>query len=143
MTSNELHLLLVEDDAVDILNVQRSFRKLNLLNPMHVAYDGLEALALLRGTETTPPIPFPTLILLDINMPRMNGLEFLRELRSDQRLQHLSVVVFTTSDEEKDIIEAYNFHVAGYILKPVVPEKFFEVMIAIEKYWRLCENVTS
>lgn len=76
-------------------------------------------------------------------MPRMNGLEFLRELRSDQRLQHLSVVVFTTSDEEKDIIEAYNFHVAGYILKPVVPEKFFEVMIAIEKYWRLCENVTS
>lgn len=59
MTSNELHLLLVEDDAVDILNVQRSFRKLNLLNPMHVAYDGLEALALLRGTETTPPIPLP------------------------------------------------------------------------------------
>ncbi|AIF53502.1 response regulator [Pelosinus sp. UFO1] len=143
MTSKELHLLLVEDDAVDILNVQRSFRKMNLLNPMHVAYDGLEALALLRGTETAPPIPFPTLILLDINMPRMNGLEFLRELRSDQRLQHLSVVVFTTSDEEKDIIEAYNFHVAGYILKPVVPEKFFEVMIAIEKYWSLCENITS
>lgn len=143
MNSKELHLLLVEDDAVDILNIQRSFRKLNLLNPIHVAYDGLEALALLRGTETAPPIPFPTLILLDINMPRMNGLEFLRELRSDQQLQHLSVVVLTTSDEEKDIIEAYNFHVAGYILKPVVPEKFFEVMIAIEKYWRLCENVTS
>lgn len=143
MPNTELHLLLIEDDDVDILNVKRSLRQLNLLNPIHIACDGIEALALLRGTEATPPIPTPTLILLDINMPRMNGLEFLRELRADQRLQHLSVVVLTTSDEEKDIIEAYKFHVAGYILKPILPEKFFEVMVAIEKYWRLCENITS
>ncbi|WP_378951500.1 response regulator [Pelosinus sp. sgz500959] len=143
MANKELHLLLVEDDDIDILNVKRSLRKLNLLNPIHVAHDGLEALYLLRGTETTPPIPSPTLILLDINMPRMNGLEFLREIRSDQQLHHLSVVVLTTSDEERDIVEAYQFHVAGYILKPVLPEKFFEVMVAIEKYWKLCEKTTS
>lgn len=143
MPNIELQLLLVEDDVVDILNVKKSLQKLNLLNPIHIACDGLEALALLRGTETTPAIPLPTLILLDINMPRMNGLEFLRELRSDQRLQHLSVVVLTTSDEEKDIVEAYNFHVAGYILKPVLPDQFFEVMVTIKKYWSLCENITS
>ena len=127
---------------MDILNVKRSLRKLNLLNPIHTACDGLEALDLLRGTDTIPPIPSPTLILLDINMPRMNGLEFLREIRSDQKLQHLSVVVLTTSDEERDIVEAYNFHVAGYILKPVQPEKFFETIVAIENYWRLCETIT-
>ena len=132
----------MEDDDVDILNVKRSLRKLNLLNPIHTACDGLEALDLLRGTDTIPPIPSPTLILLDINMPRMNGLEFLREIRSDQKLQHLSVVVLTTSDEERDIVEAYNFHVAGYILKPVQPEKFFETIVAMEHYWRLCETIT-
>lgn len=142
MANKELDLLLVEDDDVDIINVKRSFKKLNLLNPIHTACDGLEALSLLRGTETTPPIPIPTLILLDINMPRMNGLEFLRELRSDQRLRNLRVVILTTSDEEKDIIEAYKFHVVGYILKPVLPEKFFEAIVAIENYWRLCENIT-
>lgn len=142
MSNKELQILLIEDDKVDILNVKRSLQKLNLLNPIHIACDGLEALDLLRGTENTPPIPAPTLILLDINMPRMNGLEFLREIRSDQKLQHLSVVVLTTSDEEKDILEAYNFHVAGYILKPVLPEKFFDVMVAIEKYWKLCEKTS-
>lgn len=129
MLSTELPILLVEDDDIDILNVKRSLQKLNLLNPIHIANDGVEALILLRGTKDIPPIPTPSLILLDINMPRMNGLEFLREIRSDEDLQHLRVVILTTSDEEKDMLEASYYHVTGYILKPVLPENFIELFL--------------
>src|SRR6476619_4165756 len=92
-----LHILLVDDDAVDVMNVQRAFKKNNILNPLYVANDGLEALTLLRGTGGTTIPGERRLILLDLNMPRMNGLEFLRELREDADLRHLTVVVLTTS----------------------------------------------
>lgn len=127
MPSQELQILLVEDDDIDILNVKRSLQKLDITIPIHIANDGLEALALLRGTKNIPAISPPLLILLDINMPRMNGLEFLREIRSDERLQHLRVVILTTSDEEKDMLAASHYHVSGYILKPVLPENFIEL----------------
>ena len=134
-----LHILLVDDDAVDVMNVQRAFKRNNILNPLYVANDGLEALALLRG-ESSVTIPSERrLILLDLNMPRMNGLEFLRELREDPDLRALTVVVLTTSSDERDKIEAYNLNVAGYILKPVTFSAFVEAMSALNKYWSINE----
>jgi CheY-like chemotaxis protein len=136
-----LNILLVEDDEVDIMTVQRAFKKGNIANPLYLAGNGLEALALLRGTPGVPSLipPERRLILLDLNMPKMNGLEFLRELRSDPTIRHIPVVVLTTSNEERDRVEAYHLNVAGYILKPVTFSVFVELMITLDKYWTLCE----
>lgn len=139
MRDEVLNILLVEDDVIDVKNVQRAFEKLNIINPLTIASDGLQALEFLRGGNGRKKI-VPGLILLDINMPRMNGLEFLRMLRSDPELCLITVVVLTTSNEERDIVEAYQFNVAGYIVKPVMPEDFFETMKVINKYWQLCER---
>jgi CheY-like chemotaxis protein len=138
-----LNILLVEDDEVDIMTVQRAFKKGNIANPLYIANNGLEALALLRGVPGKPceiP-PERRLILLDLNMPKMNGLEFLHELRCDPKLQHIPVVVLTTSNEERDRVDAYHFNVAGYILKPVTFSVFVDLMITLDKYWTLCEMV--
>ena len=139
MDPKMLHILLVDDDAIDVMNVQRAFKRNNILNPLYVANDGLEALALLRGTGGIAIPGERRLILLDLNMPRMNGLEFLRELREDPDVRHLTVVVLTTSDDERDKIEAYNLNVAGYILKPVTFGAFVEAMSALNKYWSINE----
>ena len=131
-----LNILLVEDDEVDVMNVRRAFKKNNIGNPLWVAGNGLEALALLRG----PEIPRDRrLVLLDLNMPRMNGIEFLRELRADPELGLTPVVVLTTSDDERDRVDAYHLNVAGYILKPVTFVSFVEAMATLNKYWTLVE----
>lgn len=133
---DHLNILLVEDDQVDVMNVRRAFRKSNITNPLHVADDGLRALEMLRSGE----IPLARLlILLDLNMPKMNGIEFLEEVRADEGLRHLPVVVLTTSDDERDRIEAYNLNVAGYIVKPVTFLNFVEAMSTLNKYWTLVE----
>ena len=131
--------LLVEDDEVDVKNVQRAFKKNNINNPLFVAGNGEEALAKLRGNGTSPIIPTPQVILLDLNMPKMGGLEFLQELRSDPRFKSLSVFVLTTSDEERDKVAAYNFNIAGYILKPIEFDQFMGTINILEAYWTLCE----
>lgn len=134
-----LHILLVDDDDVDIMNVQRAFKKNNIINPLYVASNGLEALDLLRGTSG-PPIPSERrLVLLDLNMPRMSGMEFLREVRADPALHALTVIVLTTSDDERDKVEAYNLNVAGYILKPVTFSAFVDAMATLNKYWSINE----
>lgn len=135
MPEKPLEILLVEDDAVDVMNVRRAFAKNKLTNPIHVAANGLEALELLRkGT-----LPARHLVLLDLNMPKMNGIEFLRALRADPDLVGTSVVVLTTSNEERDKIEAYKLNVAGYLLKPVTFPSFVDLMAALNKYWTLVE----
>jgi CheY-like chemotaxis protein len=131
-----LNILLVEDDELDVMNVQRAFKKNHIRNPLWVAGNGHDALAMLRGDE------IPTdrrLILLDLNMPRMNGIEFLRELRADPDLKATPVVVLTTSDDERDRVDAYQLNVAGYILKPVTLPNFIEAMATLNKYWTLVE----
>jgi CheY-like chemotaxis protein len=131
-----LNVLLVDDDKIDVMNVRRAFERNNIANPMFVAHNGLEALELLRGGIV------PTrnrLVLLDINMPRMNGIEFLRELRADADLQSTCVVVLTTSNEERDRVDAYRLNVAGYLLKPVTFASFVALMAALDKYWTLVE----
>jgi CheY-like chemotaxis protein len=141
MEEKIINILLVEDDEVDIMNVKRAFKKYKISNPLFIAENGVEALAMLRSQNGQPPeVPENRrLILLDLNMPKMNGLEFLQELRKQEYLKRTPVIVLTTSDEDKDRIEAYNLNVAGYILKPVTFANFAEVMIALNKYWALCE----
>ena len=141
MEERIINILLVEDDEVDVMNVKRAFKKYKITNPLHIAGNGLEALAMLRSQDRHPPqVPENRrLILLDLNMPKMNGLEFLHALREDPELKRTPVIVLTTSDEDRDRIEAYNLNVAGYILKPVTFINFAEVMVALNKYWALCE----
>ena len=140
MHGRALNILLVDDDELDVMNVQRAFKKNKIANPLYVATNGLEALEMLRGTGDRPPVPDDRrLILLDLNMPRMGGIEFLREIRSDDSLKHITVVVLTTSDEERDKVDAYNLNVAGYIVKPVTLGSFVEIMATLNKYWTVNE----
>jgi CheY-like chemotaxis protein len=131
-----LNILLVDDDEIDVMTVKRAFIKGNIANQLFVATDGLQALAMLR----TDGIPATRrLVLLDLNMPRMNGIELLREIRADPALRALTVVVLTTSNEDRDRIEAYQLNVAGYLLKPVTFHAFADVMTTLNKYWTLME----
>jgi CheY-like chemotaxis protein len=141
MNDRLINILLVEDDEVDVMNVKRAFKRNNITNPLYIAGNGLEALAMLRGQDAQIPAipPSRRLILLDLNMPRMSGLEFLQQLRTDPNLRAIPVVVLTTSNQDKDRIEAYNLNVAGYILKPVTFANFAEVVVTLSKYWALCE----
>jgi CheY-like chemotaxis protein len=131
-----LNILLIEDDRVDVMNVRRAFDKNRIANPLHVASNGLDALDMLRSGVVPED---RRIILLDLNMPKMNGLEFLRALRADPLLQATPVIVLTTSTDERDKIEAYNLNVAGYLVKPVTFVNFVEVMAALNKYWALVE----
>ena len=136
MSEIPLSIMLVEDDEVDIMNVKRAFKKNNITNPIMVARNGLEALDML----TKPGIALPKVIILDINMPRMNGIEFLKEIKKDEKLKMISVFVMTTSNQDSDKIKAYDLNVAGYILKPLSFEKFVTSVATLNSYWSLCER---
>jgi CheY-like chemotaxis protein len=137
-----INILLVEDDEVDIMNVKRAFKKVHIANQIYLASNGLEALKILRGNHgKTPNISAEKrLVLLDLNMPKMGGIEFLQELRSDPQLRATPVVVMTTSNQDQDRVEAYNLSVAGYIIKPVTFGNFVEIVAVLNKYWILCET---
>ncbi|MFV8326349.1 response regulator [Flavobacterium sp. ZS1P14] len=135
MTQRLVNILLVEDDEVDVMNVKRAFSKNNIKNPLFVAGNGVEALEMLDDKI----IPLPKIIILDINMPKMNGIEFLKVLRENERLKNISVFVMTTSNEDSDKIKAYNLNVAGYILKPLSFEKFVVSVSTLNNFWQLCE----
>lgn len=135
MIQKLVNILLVEDDEVDVMNVKRAFSKNNIKNDLFVAGNGVEALEMLRNAI----VPLPRIIILDINMPKMNGIEFLTELREDENLKNISVFVMTTSNEDSDKINAYNLNVAGYILKPLSFEKFIASVATLKDFWSLCE----
>jgi CheY-like chemotaxis protein len=136
MKAELLNILLVEDDEVDVMTVKRAFKKGHLANRLCVAGDGIEALEKLRGGEIPPQ---RRLVLLDLNMPRMNGIEFLKELRKDPQLCQTLVVVLATSDTDRDKFAAYDMNIAGYLVKPVTFEKFCELVVTLDKYWTLVE----
>lgn len=136
MNERSLNILIVDDDAIDVMNVKRAFQRNKITNPVFVAENGLEALAMLRDGRVPKG---RRLVLLDLNMPKMNGIEFLRELRADPELAALSVVVLTTSNEDQDKVEAYQLNVAGYLLKPVTFVHFVDLMATLDKYWTLVE----
>ncbi|MRX69759.1 Response regulator receiver domain-containing protein [Flavobacterium resistens] len=110
------NILLIEDDELDTISVERSLKKLEIQYFLHTAYNGLEALQMLRNTEN--PL-VPDVILLDINMPKMNGIEFLKILRTDENLKDLKVFIMTTSSESSDRITAEKLGISGYIIKPL------------------------
>ncbi len=115
--SNKVHFLLVEDDDIDIMAMKRLMQKAGMDNEVHVAHNGFEALAMLRGEAGAKAIPRPFIILLDLNMPQMNGLEFLNEVRRDETLHDSIVFIITTSNDPVDIKSAYEKNIAGYIVK--------------------------
>jgi CheY-like chemotaxis protein len=135
MTQKLVKILLVEDDEVDVMNVKRAFSKNNIKNELFVAGNGVEALEMLNSVI----VPLPKIIILDINMPKMNGIEFLKIIRQDEKLKNISVFVMTTSNEDSDKINAYNLNVAGYILKPLSFEKFISSVATLKNFWQLCE----
>ncbi len=138
MTSKIL-ILLVEDDMVDVMTIQRAFKDINITNPVHVSGNGLEALDYLRNPQNTRP----GIILLDINMPKMNGIEFLQVVKNDDLLKSIPVVVLTTSKAEQDKMESFNLGIAGYMIKPVDYLQFVEVIRTINLYWTLSELPNS
>lgn len=133
---NTLPILLVEDDKVDQMTVKRVLKDLNAQNELNIKQNGLEALEFLRDPESARP----GLILLDLNMPKMNGIEFLRVIKEDPMLKLIPVVVMTTSKQEQDRIETFGQNVAGYMVKPVDYDQFLTVMTAIYNYWTLSES---
>jgi CheY-like chemotaxis protein len=139
MTGNSVTILLVDDDKVDAMAVRRSFRDLHIGNPVVEARNGIEALNHLRGENGNTRVPSPCLVLLDLNMPRMGGIEFLDELRRDASLHRTLVFVMTTSAAEEDRMRAYDKNVAGYVLKHRPGQNFLDAISMLEHYWRVIE----
>lgn len=129
----EVTLFLIEDDDIDAMAVERSLQKQKIVNPIVRAYDGLQALEMLRAGQVAKPCT----ILLDIQMPRMNGLEFLAELRADENLADTVVFILTTSKDEQDIISSYHHHVAGYFVKNEAGQNFINCINVLDSYWQV------
>jgi CheY-like chemotaxis protein len=131
--SKTVTILLIEDDEVDVKALRWAFQNLKIANPLLVACDGVQAL------EMLPTVPRPYLIITDINMPRMNGIEFLRKLRQSEEFRDSIVFVLTTSNDEQDKIDAYDLNVAGYMLKSDMGTSFTRAIGMIENYWKVVE----
>jgi CheY-like chemotaxis protein len=128
-------ILLVEDDKVDVMTVKRALKEIHVTNRVDTAGNGEEALEYLRVHKDEEPC----IILLDLNMPRMNGFEFLKAAKQDELLKMIPVIVLTTSKEEQDKVESFKLSVAGYMIKPVDYKQFVEVIRTINIYWTLSE----
>jgi CheY-like chemotaxis protein len=139
MRTETVTVLLVDDDKVDVTAVKRAFKDLRIANPLVVAKDGIDALDVLRGTNGREKLPPPYLILLDLNMPRMSGIEFLDALRQDPALKSTVVFVLTTSDAEQDRLKAQAKCISGYVLKSQAGKSFIEAISMIEHYWKIIE----
>ena len=131
----DVEILLVEDNPADVLMTRSAFEDFNICNTLHVVEDGVQALEFLRGEGQFSNAPRPDLIMLDLNLPRKNGREVLAELKNDPRLHTIPVVVLTTSNSEKDILQAYDLHANCYIVKPVGFSNFVEAVRSIKDFW--------
>lgn len=137
---NSINFMLVDDDEIDIKDIQRTFKKNKINNPVHIATNGVDALNKLLGLNGEKKIkPTPKIIILDINMPKMNGIEFMKNIRTNKKLKSLLVFILTTSNSEKDKIDAYNLNAAGYIVKPFQVSEFMEMISSLHHYWNLLE----
>jgi len=132
-------ILLAEDDQIDSRAFLRAMQKLKISNPVTVARDGLEAWEILKGLNGHTPFPRPNLLVLDINMPRVSGLELLRMIRADDELHDSIIFMLTTSDDEQDKLEAYNLNISGYMLKSDVSGTFSRAVEMIDRFWRVVE----
>ncbi len=132
---SEVLILLVEDDLVDIMTIKRALKEIKITNPIAVCNNGLEALDYLKNKSNTRP----GIILLDLNMPKMNGIEFLQVIKKNIDFKRIPVVVLTTSKAEQDKMESFNLGVSGYMIKPVDYLQFVETIKTIHLYWTLSE----
>lgn len=136
MRPQQFHLLLVEDDDLDVMNVHRALGQAAEVASISVCRDGVEAMKLLRaGTLALERL----VIVLDLRMPRMSGLEVLRELRADSHLKRIPAVILTTSDDPHDRAAAFMLGAAGYFVKPAAPGRFRQIMDAMRSYWSAAE----
>lgn len=135
MKNSSKPILLIEDDSVDVMTVKRALKEIGVGNPVVAVEHGEAALDYLR----TPGSERPCIILLDLNMPIMSGIEFLREAKQDPALRPIPVVVLTTSAEQQDKVSSFDLGVAGYMAKPVDYRAFVEVMRSIDRYWTMSE----
>jgi CheY-like chemotaxis protein len=134
--SQRIHLLLVEDDDLDVMNVHRALASAPEIASITVAHDGVDALRMLRASE----LPLERLVILaDLRMPRMSGLDLLKELRGDARLKRIPTVMLTTSDDPHDRDAAFCLGAAGYFIKPAAPGRFKQIMDAMRSYWSVAE----
>lgn len=134
-----VNILLAEANPIDEKAFLRAIEKLRITNPVTVARDGVEAWDILKGNHGKPPLPRPNLLVLDINMPRMNGLELLERIRDDAGLHDSIVFMLTRSNDEQDKIEAFNLNVAGYMLKPDEGNSFVKAVELVDNYWRVVQ----
>lgn len=132
-SSKAVTILLVEDDEIDIKALKWAFDKLKIANPIEIARDGVEAWDIMQR------LPRPYLVITDINMPRMNGIELLRKIRGSEELRDSIVFVLTTSSDEQDKIDAYDLNVAGYMLKSDMGTSFMRAIELVERYWKVVE----
>ncbi len=135
MIEKEASILIVEDDEVDIMAIRRALKQTNATNSIYVAKDGIEALEKLRSGE----IPSPYIVLMDLNMPRMNGIDCMKEIRADKSLRQTVIFALSTSKDEKDKIKAYDCNVAGYIFKSDIGDEFVNAMQMLHHYLRVVE----
>ncbi len=137
MVENAVTLLIVEDDEIDFMGIQRAIKDLKINNPTVRAKDGLEALDILRGENGHEKLAKPAIILLDLNMPRMDGIQFLEAVRADNNLKNAVIFVLTTSDADQDIMSAYEHNVAGYIVKSDAQNSLKEAISMLDVYWTI------
>lgn len=130
----EVTLLLVEDDQIDVMAVKRAFKERKIANRLEIAGDGVEALEILRGSDERPALPSPYIIILDLNMPRMNGFQFLDEVRADPDLRQAVIFVMTTSKDDTDRAKAYSQNIAGYITKSEFDTSYVDAVSMLEAY---------
>ena len=135
-SKNDISLLGVEDDDLDAMAISRAFNKVKLANPLYRAKDGIEALEMLRGENGQQKIQKPFMLLLDLNLPRMDGHEFLHTIRKDSYLHDSIVFVLTTSSADKDKVDAYDKNVAGYIVKSNIENSIIEIIELLNCYWK-------
>jgi CheY-like chemotaxis protein len=133
--THEIHVLLVEDDPGDVLMTKEAFEHHKILNPLHTVADGVLAMQFLRREGPYVDAPRPGLVLLDLNLPRMNGHAVLAEIKNDPELRSIPVVMLTTSQAEEDILRSYNLHANAYVAKPVDFERFIEVIRQIDDFF--------
>jgi CheY-like chemotaxis protein len=134
MSNPNRTILIVEDDMVDVMTIKRAVSQLGITNPLHVESNGEEALHYLSTVEE-----LPGLVILDLNMPKMNGTEFLKRIREEERYKSLPVVVLTTSKEQQDKLNMFNLFISGYMIKPVDFSQFKDMVNTIHHYWELSE----
>jgi len=127
---NKLNILFIEDDEIEVMKLNRTLNKLDLKHSIQEAKDGEDALKQLANKDRLPDI-----ILLDLNMPKMNGIEFLKVLKADDSLKYIPTIILTTSNNRRDVLACYEIGIAGYIIKPLKYEEYVEKLNAVLDYW--------